>query len=423
MATDREAQLLLDATAAGITSPKELANFMAQVTHESRDLTRLEEGFRYTKNIDQIPVKSAMREGAQALESARVEALQGKPEKLAELMYGGRMGNDEPGDGYKYRGRGYIQLTGKENYEKAGEALGLDLKNHPELASEPRNASRIATWYWTDRVPDAAQENVKAATRAVNGGLNGLADREQRFDKWQRALTPDVMERLSSGEVGLPVQSGSQRPAAPAAAAMADGVLREGERGAEVKAMQEALGKLGYRDAQGREIGADGHFGARTEEALKAFQRDHGLKDDGIAGAKTLEALKIGERQPLMSDAHHPGNAMYKQALSQLEQLGPQAGFKNQQEMRNAAATLAFEAKVSGLDRIDHVALGTNGQGLFAVQGRLDDPAHHRIYADRDAAVQQPVERSSQQWQQDAQQQAQQSQTQTQQREAARMSM
>lgn len=204
--------------------------------------------------------------------------------------------------------------------------------------------------------------------------------------------------------------------------AMSDGVLRQGERGAEVKAMQESLARLGYRDAQGRAIVADEHFGARTEEALKAFQRDHGLKDDGIAGAKTLEALKIGERQPLISDVNHPGNAMYRQALEKLEQLGPQAGFKNQQEMRNAAATLAFEAKVSGMERIDHVALGTNGQGLFAVQGRLDDPAHHRIYADREAAVQQPVERSSQQWQQDAQQQQSQ-QAQTQQREPQRMSM
>lgn len=422
MATDRETQLLSDATAAGITSPRELANFMAQVTHESRDLTRLEEGFRYTKNIAQIPVRSALREGPEALEAARIEALQGKPEKLAELMYGGRMGNDEPGDGYKYRGRGYIQLTGKDNYERAGEALGLDLKNHPELAAEPRNASRIATWFWNERVPDAAQEDVRAATRAVNGGLNGLADREQRFEKWQRTLTPEVMERLASGEVGLPVQPGSPRRDAATPAAMSDGVLRQGERGDEVRAMQETLAKLGYRDAQGRELVPDAHFGARTEDALRAFQRDHGLKDDGVAGPKTLEALKIGERQPLISDASHPGNPMYRQALSQLEQLGPQAGFRNQQEMQNAAASLAFEAKVSGLSRIDHVALGTNGQGLFAVQGRLDDPGHHRVYADREAAAQQPVERSSQQWQQDAQQQQSQ-QAQAQQREPARMSM
>ena len=108
MATEREAQLLLDATRAGIISPKELANFMAQVSEESQRLTHLEEGFRYPKGISQIPVRSAHREGDAILESARVEAMQGKPQKLAELMYAGRNGNDQPGDGYMYRGRGYM---------------------------------------------------------------------------------------------------------------------------------------------------------------------------------------------------------------------------------------------------------------------------------------------------------------------------
>jgi predicted chitinase len=94
MAIDRETQVLTDATAAGITNPRELANFMAQVTHESNGLSRLEESFRYTRNISQIPVQSAWREGPDALDAARKQALMGKPEQLAELMYGGRNGND-----------------------------------------------------------------------------------------------------------------------------------------------------------------------------------------------------------------------------------------------------------------------------------------------------------------------------------------
>src|SRR3954465_9382903 len=127
MAIDRETQVLADATAAGITRPRELANFMAQVTHESNGLNRLEESFRYTRNISQIPVQSAWREGTESLQAAPLQALQGKPERLAELMYGGRNGNDQPGDGWRYHGRGYIQLTGKDNYRAAGEALELDL--------------------------------------------------------------------------------------------------------------------------------------------------------------------------------------------------------------------------------------------------------------------------------------------------------
>src|SRR5579875_3436518 len=129
MITDRETKLLLDAVAAGMLSSGELANFMAQVTHESNGLSDLNEGFRYTRGISQITskVRSALREGPEALEAARLEALNGRPEQLAELMYGERMGNDRPGDAFKYHGRGYIQLTGKAQYREAGEALGIDL--------------------------------------------------------------------------------------------------------------------------------------------------------------------------------------------------------------------------------------------------------------------------------------------------------
>jgi len=208
MAIDRETQVLADATAAGMTSPRELAHFMAQVTHESNGLNRLEESFRYTRNISQIPVQAAWRDGPEALDAARKQALQGKPEPLAELMYAGRNGNDRPGDGWTYHGRGYIPLIGKDSYRAAGEALDLDLLKHPELASEPANASRIAVWYWETQIPKAAKDDVRAATRAINGTYSGLEAREQRFDDWQRRLTPDVMQRLAESHAG---------PSAPAA--------------------------------------------------------------------------------------------------------------------------------------------------------------------------------------------------------------
>lgn len=204
MPLDRETQVLTDATAAGITRPKELANFMAQVTHESNGLNRLEESFRYTRNISQIPVPAAWRDGPEVLDSARKQALMGKPEHLAELMYGGRNGNDEPGDGWKYHGRGYVPLVGKDNYRAAGEALDLDLVKQPELAADPQHASKIAAWYWENRVPEDARDDVRAATQALNGRLGGLEDRENRFEDWQRRLTPDVMQRLADGNVGRP---------------------------------------------------------------------------------------------------------------------------------------------------------------------------------------------------------------------------
>lgn len=86
MPTENELQMLRAARAAGMTSREEMANFMAQMGHESGGFTRLEESFRYTRNIDQIPVQSARREGDEALEAARLAALDGRPQELARLM-------------------------------------------------------------------------------------------------------------------------------------------------------------------------------------------------------------------------------------------------------------------------------------------------------------------------------------------------
>ena len=87
-------------------------------------------------------------------------------------------------DGYKYRGRGIIQLTGRNNYKYYGEKLGFDLLNNPDLAKEPYVACNIACCYWKQKgISDYAREgNVIATTKKINGGLNGLEDRERRFE-------------------------------------------------------------------------------------------------------------------------------------------------------------------------------------------------------------------------------------------------
>ncbi|WP_305805217.1 XVIPCD domain-containing protein [Stenotrophomonas sp. YIM B06876] len=404
MSKDRELQLLQEAMRAGITSPRELANFMAQVGHESSGLNRLEEGFRYTRDISQIPVASAMRQGPEALEAARLEALRGRPESLGDLMYGGRMGNNQSGDGYLYRGRGYMQLTGKENYGKAGRALGLDLVKHPELAAQPEHAARIAVWYWESRVLEVSREDVRGATRAINGGLNGLDDRQRRFEAWERELTPDVMERLGRGEVGQPTRAA----VAAGADALADGVLRKGERGESVRELQQMLRAQGIRDKHGHELCVDADYGNRTVDAVQEFQRNHGLQADGIAGPAALgklRALSQSQEQgvALMSDPAHPGNRLFQQAMGRLEALAPQAGFHNRRALENTAGQIALEAQASGLSRIDHVVSSQDGKGLIAVQGEMNDPAMRRVLVERDEAVQQPLELSSPRLAQEAQ--------------------
>jgi putative chitinase len=113
-----------------------------------------------------------------------------KPEAIANYVYGGRLGNGADGDGWKYRGRGLIQLTGKGNYRAAGIALGLDLIGNPDLLEKPEAASLSAAWFWkTNGLNALADANdVAVVTRKINGGLNGLSDRLERFDRAARAL-------------------------------------------------------------------------------------------------------------------------------------------------------------------------------------------------------------------------------------------
>lgn len=410
MATQREAQLLLAARRAGMTSPAELANFMAQVSHESQGLTRLEEGFIYSRGIRQITedasVKSALRQGAETLEVARLEAMQGRPQALAELMYGGRMDNDEPGDGYKYRGRGYIQLTGKGQYKEAGEALELDLVGNPALAADPENASRIAIWYWNKNVHANAPEDVTQATQLINNGLNGLKERQDRFAAWQSQLTPEVMEGLARGEVRLPMEAEAQ--------AQTGRVLRSGSQGEQVQQLQEQLAGLGYTGRDGLPLQPDRQFGPSTFAAVQAFQRDHGLEPDGVVGSDTLKALRsqIESHQqdaPIpsesvllrMDDSSHPAYSMYLQAREQVYRLDQEQGRAPDERSHNLAAALTVEASREGMQRIDQVVLSDDASRVWAVQRPLGVRDHffdRHVSVDTAQAVNTSVEQSSATW-------------------------
>lgn len=227
-------------------------------------------------------------------------------------------------------------------------------------------------------------------------------------DAW-KATTGDDPNRTLPASITSP--GSSQR--APRDA-MADGVLKPDERGPAVTSLQEQLNKAGFRDAQGNELKPDGHYGPHTKEAVEAFQRANNLEVDGKAGPKTLEALKNaqpagpqtekpaekpGEVQ--LSNPAHPDNAMYKQAVAGLEKLGPQAGFKDHAALERAAGTLTYEARVSGMTKIDHVVPNTSGTGLFAVQGELRDPTSQRVVVDKAQASNQSIEQSTQQLKQD----------------------
>ena len=106
-------------------------------------------------------------------------------------QYEGRkdLGNVKPGDGVRYKGRGFIQITGRANYTAAAKDLGIDLVNHPELAEKPDVAAKVSLWYWKTRVQPKISNfaNTKAVTKKVNGGVNGLQDRTKLTKSFQAA--------------------------------------------------------------------------------------------------------------------------------------------------------------------------------------------------------------------------------------------
>lgn len=100
------------------------------------------------------------------------------------------LGNTKPGDGAKYKGRGYIQITGKYNYEQAGKALGLDLVNHPELVEKPEVAAKVAVWYWKNRVAPKVDsfKDTQDVTKQINPGLKHLDKRQSKQKAFQIAM-------------------------------------------------------------------------------------------------------------------------------------------------------------------------------------------------------------------------------------------
>ena len=160
-----------------------IAAFIAQVGHESGQLTRLVENLNYS-------AEGLMKTWPSRFDLVRATAAARKPEQIANIAYGGRMGNTAPGDGWKYRGRGLIQATGKTNYVACGDALGVGLINHPELLEQPQYAALSAAWYWSvnglNTLADAG--DLAKITRRINGGLNGQADRQGLYDKALKVL-------------------------------------------------------------------------------------------------------------------------------------------------------------------------------------------------------------------------------------------
>lgn len=146
-----------------ITTPKRVAAFLAQIAHESGEMRFLSELWGPTQQQKKYE----------------------PPGPLAN-----RLGNTEPGDGFRYRGRGLIQLTGRFNYSKYSEAVRKDYVSNPNLVAELPAAVEVATWFWkTNKLNDLADKNeIISITRKINGGTNGLSSRREYYERALRVL-------------------------------------------------------------------------------------------------------------------------------------------------------------------------------------------------------------------------------------------
>jgi len=165
----------------GIDTPEQQASFLGQCAHESNGFTALVENLNYkAESLCKVwPKRFPTLEAAQPYNR--------NPEAIANHVYSGRMGNgdEDSGDGFAFRGRGLIQLTGRANYKACGEALGVDLEADPDLVSTPQFAALSAGWFWSTHELNNIASDIVAVTKKINGGTLGLDDRVART---QRAL-------------------------------------------------------------------------------------------------------------------------------------------------------------------------------------------------------------------------------------------
>lgn len=172
----------------GITAVNDQAMFIAQAGHESVGFTSLVENFNYS--VDGLKKTFGKRLTPYQCEMlGRVDGKQvAHQPQIANLVYGDRMGNNSQGDGWKYRGRGLLQITGRGNYTKCGTALKLDLVSTPELLAQEQHAARSAAWYFTLSGCLLYSGDVERVTQIINGGQNGIKDRRERYAKAKAAL-------------------------------------------------------------------------------------------------------------------------------------------------------------------------------------------------------------------------------------------
>lgn len=238
-----------------INTVNRMAGFIAQCGHESLGFTVLKENLNYSSDGLRTVFAKYFPDNSMAAKYER------KPILIASRVYANRMGNGDEasGEGYTFRGRGALQLTGKYSYTLFAASINKTLNEALAYAETLEGGIESACWFWKNNKLNALcdADDIVAMTKRINGGTNGLNDRKKHYAEAKYLLGGGHSSESIIVET-----------------------VRLGSRGAIVKRVQQVLG-----------ITADGEFGPGTDKALKSWQAVNGLTADGIAGPKTLQKL------------------------------------------------------------------------------------------------------------------------------------
>jgi len=304
----------------GVTSPDELANIMGNASVETDSFSTMHErmGYRSVGQVVGAVSSAARRNTTQEIQ----EAIDSRdPQRMAHILYEDRadLGNTQPGDGWKFHGRGYFQYTGRENYRQFGDKFHVDLVDNPDLAADPDMAATLAVSYWNDRVPEADRRDPYAAGYAINGGDNGAQARADRSEAWARVITPELIEQVRDGRIDIAGLTNIGAEDHRRAHSPASTTLRLGGSGQAIGELQGSLSALGYTGPDGRPLIADRDFGPATDYAVRQFQVDHGLIADGVVGPATRR--EVSNQELANRQAVHR-NELGKNGLDAYRELG-----------------------------------------------------------------------------------------------------
>jgi putative chitinase len=257
-----------------ITTDKRLAAFLSQTSHESLDYTVLSENLNYSATgLNTVFFKYFKNAGRDANQYAR------QPEKIANVVYDdanrtNKLGNTAQGDGWKYRGRGIIQLTGKNNYIAFAKDIGMTLDEAVDYVQTKEGALESAAWFWKERNINLVADtgDVVAVTKLVNGGTHGLADRTTRYNRIIKILnSSNVQSRVIDEEKVEPVVAKNKLP-----------IIKLGSNGEAVSRVQLYL-----------KIPVTGIFDKKTHDSIVKWQKYNGLFADGVVGPNTYKKMNI----------------------------------------------------------------------------------------------------------------------------------